>query len=71
MPAYKEYFLEKLKGIKDKRELENIWRVLYEDIFRSSDYSRLDDIIELLKKDVPVQYITGMEYFYGNKFHGQ
>ncbi len=67
--TYKELFVSRLNHVYEERELENIWRILNEDIFRGEGYDRFDEFIKRLISYQPVQYITGVEYFYGHKFH--
>jgi release factor glutamine methyltransferase len=67
--TYKNQLIQELNGIYDGRELENIWRILMDDIFRQNGFVKFDQVIEELKHHKPVQYITETEFFYGHKFH--
>lgn len=61
-------FAAALTEMYGQREVKNMWRVLQEDLFNSEGYDNLDKIIEQLLDDVPVQYITGLEFFYSHPF---
>ena len=64
----KKKFFNALTDKFDERELHSLWRILYEDLFSSKGYEDLDLAISQLKNDVPIQHITGIQYFYGKIF---
>ena len=67
--ADRNSFDNSLRSFYEKRELDAIWRILSEDIFRKElDYNFIQ-ILEDLKEYKPVNYITGTKYFYGYKFY--
>ena len=66
---YKKRFYDELRQLFEERELNSMWRILTEDIFRDHGYERFNEIIEELKQHKPLQYITEIEYFYGHKFY--
>jgi len=53
----------------DARELDNIWRILVEDLFRPRGYDRFHEVVDQLRSGKPIQHITNVQYFYGNKFY--
>lgn len=74
-----EAALISLKGHYDHREIQNILKIIFEDlffiynpasnqIFTQEDKDRLDKAIDELKMGKPVQHITGMSNFYGYNF---
>lgn len=66
---YKERFLLAVSDHLSQREAAVAWRAVYEDVFRATDYSRFDEIVEKLIQGLPLQYITGVAHFYGMVFH--
>ncbi len=65
---YKQKFELNLTRHFKTREIANLWRIVKEDVFQPSGFSRFDEIINRLKRGEPVQYITGIEHFYGSVF---
>ncbi len=72
-------FTEKILPIYSQGEAHAIARIVFEDAFKLYDYSselefsldnqkRLDQILERLLKNEPIQYIFGEADFYGYKF---
>lgn len=74
---------KQLEKVYDRREAENISYLLLEDLYEISRSSILtDDSLEIdklilhdaigrLLNNEPIQYVTGVTDFYGNKFHLQ
>lgn len=72
-------FCEKLSGIYENREARNISKIVFEDVFKISNFERQDqflaenevkitEILQRLGKNEPVQYIIGEADFFGLKF---
>jgi release factor glutamine methyltransferase len=74
---------KQLEKIYERREAENISYLLLEDVFRISksdvmldnlqkiDLEKLQGCIGRLLSHEPLQYVTGLTYFFGRKFHIQ
>jgi release factor glutamine methyltransferase len=72
-------FIQKLQTIQSEGEAQAIARIVFEDVFKLYDFSsegdfslenqkRLEEILNRLLKNEPVQYILGEADFYGYKF---
>jgi release factor glutamine methyltransferase len=72
-------FIKKLQTIQSEGEAQAIARIVFEDVFKLYDFSsegdfslenqkRLEEILNRLLKNEPVQYILGEADFYGYKF---
>lgn len=79
MTSRKEYqsiLRDRLSDLYDRREIDNISKYLLEDIFGIDkefplvgyDLQKVDHCIDRLAKGEPLQYVTGLAYFYGLTF---
>jgi release factor glutamine methyltransferase len=70
----RDYFIQALETITDKREASNIFKMIHEELFNRAtalgpgEWQQLNDIIQRLKNHEPIQYILGAADFYGLKF---
>ena len=66
---HKAIFVDALSNLYDERELHGLWRILTEDKYAHEGHVSLEDDIQRLKSHEPVQYITGIEFFYGKRMY--
>ena len=64
----KNNFITSLIRYYEEVELQSMWRILVEDKLSDEGYESIETIIDELKRFVPLQYITGTQYFYDQKF---
>lgn len=72
-----EKFKQELGNFHDERELEQLLRIIWEDLFGSKglpgrtlhtkEIKVFNDTIEKLKDHTPIQYVTGVSHFYNLK----
>ncbi len=71
-----QYFYKHMKAKYSPQQIEYIWRVWKEDVFDSNEELQqnpqqaqihLDDLIQAMLSDYPIEYYTGYTYFLGMK----